>query len=130
MGNCGFGIVPSPPHLRDLIMRNLAVVEGMDLDALRAGIDWRFQSFAEYMTMLRGRGAYMNLGVLAGHSAVRTAVMGEAASVRKQPTAAELAEMKWLVAEAMDQGAIGLGGSYSLNHSGWGACQCRQRSAR
>jgi N-acyl-D-aspartate/D-glutamate deacylase len=51
MGNCGFGIVPSPPHLRDPIMRNLAVVEGMDLDALRAGIDWRFQSFAEYMTM-------------------------------------------------------------------------------
>jgi N-acyl-D-aspartate/D-glutamate deacylase len=40
MGNCGFGIVPSPPHLRDLIMRNLAVVEGMDIDALRAGIDW------------------------------------------------------------------------------------------
>ena len=49
MGNCGFGIVPSPPHLRDLIMRNLAVVEGMDLDALRAGIDWQFQSFAEYL---------------------------------------------------------------------------------
>jgi len=38
MGNCGFGIVPSPPPLRDLIMRNLAVVEGMDIDALRAGI--------------------------------------------------------------------------------------------
>src|ERR1700724_1114542 len=120
MGNCGFGIVPSPPHLRDLIMRNLAVVEGMDLDALRAGIDWRFQSFAEYMTMLRERGAYMNLGVLVGHSAVRTAVMGEDASVRKEPTAAELAEMRRLVAEAMDEGAIGMGASYSLNHSGWG----------
>src|SRR5215471_5801173 len=120
IGNCGFGIVPSPPHLRDLIMRNLAIVEGMDLDALRAGIDWRFQYFAEYMAMLRGRGAYMNLGVLVGHSAVRTAVMGEDASVRRQPTAAELAEMKRLVAEAMDQGAIGLGASYSLNHSGWG----------
>src|SRR5204863_520240 len=105
MGNCGFGIVPSPPPLRDMIMRNLAVVEGMDLDALRAGIDWRFQSFAEYMTMLRGRGPYMNLGVLVGHSAVRTAVMGEDASVRKEPTAAELAEMRRLVAEAMDEGA-------------------------
>jgi hypothetical protein len=103
IGNCGFGIVPSPPHLRDLIMRNLAVDEGMDLDALRAGIDWRFQSFAEYMVMLRGRGAYMNLGVLVGHSAMRTAVMGDDASVRKQPTAAELAEMKRLIAEAMDQ---------------------------
>jgi hypothetical protein len=29
-----------------MIMRNLAAVEGMDLDALRAGIDWRFQSKA------------------------------------------------------------------------------------
>src|SRR3954468_6645916 len=120
MGNCGFGIVPSPPPLRDKIMRNLAVVEGMDLDALRIGIDWRFQSFGEYMTMLRGRGAFMNLGVLVGHSAVRTAVMGDDASVRKEPSDAELAEMKRLVAEAMDQGAIGLGASYSLNHSGWG----------
>ena len=120
IGNCGFGIVPSPPPLRDMIMRNLAIVEGMDLDALRAGIDWRFQSFAEYMAMLRGRGPYMNLGVLVGHSAVRTAVMGDEASVRKEPTAAELAEMKRLVGEAMGQGAIGLGASYSLNHSGWG----------
>src|SRR5712675_1606822 len=92
----------------------------MDLDALRVGIDWRFQSFGEYMAMLRGRGAFMNLGALVGHSAVRTAVMGDEASVRKEPTAAEFTEMKRLVAEAMDQGAIGLGASYSLNHSGWG----------
>jgi N-acyl-D-amino-acid deacylase len=119
-GNCGFGIVPSPPHLRDLIMRNLAVVEGMDIDALRAGIDWQFQSFAEYLAAVRGQGPYANLAVLVGHSAVRTAVMGEDASVRKQPTETEMAEMKRLVAEAMVQGAIGLGASYSANHSGWG----------
>src|SRR6267143_5464580 len=120
MGNCGFGIVPSAPHLRDLIMRNLAVVEGMDIAALRAGIDWQFQSFAEYLAAVRGQGPYANLAVLVGHSAVRTAVMGEDASVRKQPTDAELAEMKRLVAEAMGQGAIGFGASYSANHSGWG----------
>jgi N-acyl-D-amino-acid deacylase len=119
-GNCGFGIVPSPPHLRDLIMRNLAVVEGMDLDALRAGIDWRFQSFAEYLDAVRRAGPYANLAVLVGHSAVRTAVMGEDAAIRKQPSAAEMAEMKRLVAEAMEAGAIGLGASYSPNHSGWG----------
>jgi N-acyl-D-amino-acid deacylase len=119
-GNCGFGIVPSPPHLRDLIMRNLAVVEGMDIAALRAGIDWQFQSFAEYLAAVRRQGPYANLAVLVGHSAVRTAVMGEEASVRKQPTVAELAEMQRLVAEAMAQGAIGLGASYSPNHSGWG----------
>jgi N-acyl-D-aspartate/D-glutamate deacylase len=111
MGNCGFGIVPSPPELRDMIMRNLAVVEGMDLDALRAGIDWQFQSFGEYLAAMRRLGPYANLAVLVGHSAVRTAVMGEEASSRKQPTAAELALMKRLVAEAMSEGAIGLGAS-------------------
>jgi N-acyl-D-amino-acid deacylase len=120
MGNCGFGIVPSPPHLRDMIMRNLAVVEGMDLAALRTGIDWQFESFGDYLAALRRCGPYANLAVLVGHSAVRTAVMGLDASVRKNPTGAELAEMKRLVAEAMDKGAIGLGASYSLNHSGWG----------
>jgi N-acyl-D-amino-acid deacylase len=120
MGNCGFGIVPSPPHLRDMIMRNLAVVEGMDLAALRTGIDWQFETFGDYLDALRRCGPYANLAVLVGHSAVRTAVMGLDASVRKNPTGAELAEMKRLVGEAMDKGAIGLGASYSLNHSGWG----------
>ena len=101
-------------------MRNLAVVEGMDIDALRAGINWEFQSFAEYLATVRRRAPYANLAVLVGHSAVRTAVMGEDASSPQAADAAELAEMKRLVAEAMNQGAIGLGASYSLNHSGWG----------
>jgi N-acyl-D-amino-acid deacylase len=105
MGNCGFGIVPSPPPVRDLIMRNLSVVEGMDLDALRAGIRWEFESFADYMASLRRRAPYTNVAVLFGHSAVRTAVMGEAASERKQATPEEMAKMKAMVAEAMENGA-------------------------
>ena len=53
MGNCGFGIVPAAPAVRDLILRNLSVVEGMDLDALRAGVRWEFETFGEYMAALR-----------------------------------------------------------------------------
>jgi N-acyl-D-aspartate/D-glutamate deacylase len=120
MGNCGFGIAPARPKSRDLVIRNLSVVEGMDLDALRTGIKWDFESFADYMAMLRRRGAYANLAVLAGHSTIRTAVMGEAASGRKEATREELAEMKAMVSDAMAHGAIGLGASYSLNHSGYG----------
>jgi N-acyl-D-amino-acid deacylase len=120
IGNCGFGIVPAPPAVRDLVIRNLSVVEGMDLDALRTGIKWDFESFSEYMGMLRRRGAYANMAVLAGHSTIRTAVMGEDASQRKDATAEELAKMKAMVADAMAHGAIGLGASYSLNHSGYG----------
>jgi N-acyl-D-aspartate/D-glutamate deacylase len=120
IGNCGFGIVPAPPAVRDLVIRNLSVVEGMDLDALRTGIKWDFESFSEYMGMLRRRGAYANMAVLAGHSTIRTAVMGEDASQRKEATPEELARMKAMVADAMAHGAIGLGASYSLNHSGYG----------
>src|SRR5688572_19874494 len=120
MGNCGFGIVPAPPNARDLVIRNLSVVEGMDLDALREGIAWDFESFGDYMAMLRRRGAYANLAVLAGHSTIRTAVMGEAASQRAEATPEEIAKMKAMVADAMAHGAIGLGASYSLNHSGYG----------
>src|SRR6202140_2570951 len=101
MGNCGFGIVPAPPNARDLVIRNLSVVEGMDLDALRQGITWDFESFGDYMAMLRRRGAYANLAVLAGHSTIRTAVMGEAASQRKDATPDELVKMKAMVADAM-----------------------------
>ena len=92
----------------------------MDLDALRTGIKWDFESFGDYMAMLRRRGAYANVAVLAGHSTIRTAVMGEAASQRKDATPEELAKMKAMVADAMANGAIGLGASYSLNHSGYG----------
>src|SRR5258708_18168663 len=94
MGNCGFGIVPSPPPLRDLIMRNLAVVEGMDIEALRQGIDWQFQSFGEYLDAVRRCGPYANLAVLVGHSAVRTAVMGEDASVPREPPPPHPAALK------------------------------------
>ena len=120
MGNCGFGIAPAAPAVRDLILRNLSVVEGMDLDALRAGVRWEFESFGEYMAALRAIGPCANVAVLAGHSVIRTAVMGEAASERAEPTAEELARMQALVADAMDGGAIGFGASYSLNHSGYG----------
>ena len=92
----------------------------MDLDALRTGIEWDFESFGDYMAMLRRRSPYANVAVLAGHSTIRTAVMGEAASQRKDATPEELAKMKAMVVDAMANGAIGLGASYSLNHSGYG----------
>jgi N-acyl-D-aspartate/D-glutamate deacylase len=120
MGNCGFGIAPAFPQSRDLVIKNLSVVEGMDLDALRTGIKWDFESFSDYLAMVRRRAPYANVAVLAGHSTIRTAVMGEAASQRKDATPEELARMMAMVADAMANGAIGLGASYSLNHSGFG----------
>ena len=88
-------------------------------DALLTGTRWEFESFADYLAQLRRIGPYANLAVLAGHSTIRTAVMGEEASTRAQPTQAELARMQAMVREALDAGAIGLGSSFSPNHAGF-----------
>ena len=120
LGNCGFGIAPCPARLRETVLRNLSVVEGMDLDALLQGTRWAFESFAEYLDALEQVRPYANVGVLAGHSTIRTAVMGEEASTRAAPTRAELSAMQHLVREALHAGAAGFASSFSPNHSGWG----------
>ncbi len=120
IGNCGFGIAPCPAAVRETMMKNLSVVEGMDLNALLSGTRWEFETFGEYMDQLRRTGPYLNTAVFAGHSVIRTAVMGEAASEKVEPSAAELAAMRALVREAMDAGAIGFASSFSPNHSGFG----------
>ena len=128
MGNCGFSLAPCPPACRDIVARNLAEVEGMELNALRAGIEWSFESFADYLAALRRKGAYPNVAAFVGHSTVRTAVMGEAGSSRVA-NADELAQMKRLVAEAMTAGAIGLASTTHDNHYGAGGVPMPSRLA-
>ena len=119
LGNCGFGIAPCPRDLRETMVRNLSVVEGMDLDALAAGTRWDFESFPDYLALLRRVKPAINVGVFAQHSTIRTAVMGGDASTRREPTDEELARMQALVREALDAGAVGFASSFSPNHSGF-----------
>lgn len=122
MGNCGFGIAPCPPALREALLRNLSVVEGMDVDALLAGTQWDFETFPQYLDTLQGRRPLGNVAVLAQHSTIRHAVMGDEAFTRKVPSDEQLARMRQIVSEAMDAGAAGFASSFSPNHSGWGGC--------
>jgi len=117
MGNCGFAIAPCRPGDRDLTMRNLVRVEGMSLEAMRAGIRWGFESFPEYLDMLAANGMVANLAAFIGHSSVRTYVLGEDAP-RRAATAAEIHEMRAIVRQAMHAGAIGFATSTSPSHNG------------
>ena len=117
IGNCGFTIAPCRPPHRDLIVRNLTHVEGMSLEALRAGIDWDFETYPEYLASLDRRGVVPNVASFVGHSSVRTYVLGEEAS-RRAATDAEIAEMRRLVLEALGAGAIGFATSTLEGHNG------------
>ena len=120
MGNCGFGIAPTRPQHRSLILRTLEKVEGMSLESLQAGLgdDWPFESFAEFLAAIEQRGTGINVGALVGHTPVRLYVMGEEATERPA-TEDEIARMRAIVREAVSAGAIGFATSKSPTHVGY-----------
>ena len=117
IGNCGFTIAPCRPADRDLVVRNLTHVEGMSLEALRAGIRWDFESYPEYLDAMERRGVVPNVASFVGHSSVRTYVLGDEAT-KRAATDAEIAEMRRIVLEAVRAGAIGFATSTLEQHNG------------
>jgi len=117
IGNCGFTIAPCREPDRDLTLRNLTHVEGMPLDALRAGVDWSFESYPQYLELLERKGVVPNVASFVGHSSVRTYVLrGDAA--KRAATKAEVAEMKRIVTDALRAGAVGFATSTLEQHNG------------
>jgi N-acyl-D-amino-acid deacylase len=73
------------------------------LDAYHLKIDWT--TLDQYWMRLEKKGTPINLGTYVGAAQVREAVLGD---VNRAPTAEELEKMKTLVAQAMQEGAMGL----------------------
>ena len=117
IGNCGFTIAPCRPADRDLTLRNLTHVEGMALEALRAGVRWDFESYPEYLDALERRGVVPNVAAFLGHSSLRTYVLGPDAT-KRAATAVEIAEMRRLALEALRAGAVGFATSTLEQHNG------------
>jgi N-acyl-D-aspartate/D-glutamate deacylase len=120
MGNCGFGLAPTRPEHRDLILRTLESVEGMSLAALRAGVgdDWAFETFPQYLDAVEARGTAIHVASLVGHTPVRLYVMGEEATER-EATPDEVAAMARIVREALAAGAVGFATSKAPTHVGY-----------
>ena len=112
MGNCGFGVAPTRPTYRMNVMRTLEKVEGMSITAMKEGLgdDWPFETFPEFMDCIENGGCAINTAVFVGHTPIRYFVMGED-SLHREATEQEVGEMKNLVSEAMDAGALGFASS-------------------
>jgi N-acyl-D-aspartate/D-glutamate deacylase len=114
-GNCGFSIAPLVPSDADYTRRMLAVVEGMPLDALEAGLDWNWTGTREYFAQLEGA-IGVNAGSMVGHCAVRRGVMADDA-VGKEATPAQIDAMARLLRESLEAGGLGLSTSLSFTHT-------------
>ena len=97
VGNCGFSAAPVraedvPRYRRDGLVFSFP------------GYSWNWTSMGEYLARLRLARPSINVVVLTGHTALRTAVMGQA---DRTPTPDELAAMQRLLAQALAEGARG-----------------------
>lgn len=120
VGNCGFGIAPTRNSQQNLIIGTLEKVEGMSAAALTAGLGekWPFETFPEYLDTIEKLGTAINIGVLVGHTPTRLYVMGEEATER-EATSDEIEQMRKIVDEALDAGALGFSTSKSPTHVGF-----------
>jgi N-acyl-D-aspartate/D-glutamate deacylase len=115
MGNCGFTLAPARPDARELVVRNLERAEDMDAASLAAGIDWEWETFAQYLDAVERRPLGINFAAQIGHSALRTWAMGERA-FEEEASDDDLAEMGRELRAAMRAGAIGFTTSRSDQH--------------
>ncbi|HUA55029.1 MAG TPA: amidohydrolase family protein [Candidatus Sulfotelmatobacter sp.] len=129
MGNCGVGIAPCKPASREVAMHDLVSVEGIPFEVLDKGITWDWESFPEYLDAAARRGSALNLGFIAPLTPFRHYVMG-ADSLERAATPAETAEIRRLLAEAVNAGAFGFSTSNMNQHLGYGAkpLACRNAS--
>ena len=114
-GNCGFTLAPLHAEDADYLRRMMAKVEGMPLAALEQGVDWGWESFADYLARLDGT-LGVNAGFMVGHCALRRYVMG-ADAIGNEATPDQLAEMVRLLHEAIEAGGLGFSTTLSSTHS-------------
>jgi N-acyl-D-amino-acid deacylase len=115
MGNCGFTLAPCAAADRSLVVRNLQRAEDIPVEAMEAGIQWRWTTFPEFLDCLEALPKGINYAGYIGHSALRTYVMGERAF---DQTAGEddLRAMERELRDAIRAGAMGFTTSRSPSH--------------
>ena len=106
VGQCGQVIAPARPNDHDWYLEFFSEAEAIPMNVLRQGVNFTWESIAEYMDALSKRRG-CNVGTLVGHSGIRRYVMGEAASEKAEATPDELAAMQRLLREGIQAGALG-----------------------
>lgn len=115
MSNCGFTLAPCRPSDREWVANSLSYVEDISTDAMKAGIDWTWESFPEYLAAVERRPKALNHAMYIGHSAIRMYVMGKRA-VTDKATDEEIRRMAQLVQEGLKAGAVGFSTSRTHTH--------------
>ena len=116
MGNCGVGFAPVEPDKREWLIGLMEGVEDIPGTALSAGMQWNWETFPEYLNYLDTLPKAIDVGTQVPHGAVRTYVMGERGAKNEPANAEDIEEMRQLVFEGIQAGALGVSTSRTIAH--------------
>lgn len=116
MGNCGVGFAPCREADRDRLIELMEGVEDIPGPILHEGLDWRWETFPEYLDALDARPRDIDICALLPHGAVRVHVMGERGLALEDANQADIAAMRAVTAEAIRAGAFGISTSRTISH--------------
>ncbi|RYD93185.1 MAG: D-aminoacylase, partial [Sphingomonadales bacterium] len=115
-GNCGVGFAPCRPQDRDALIAVMEGVEDIPEIVMTTGIPWNWETFPEYLETLAHRQFDIDVGMQVPHSPIRVYVMGERGVKREDSTEEDRQQMRAIVKEAVQAGAIGVTTSRSWAH--------------
>ena len=116
IGNCGVGFAPVQPGQEDYLISLMDSVEDIPTETLRAGIDFKWESFGQYLDALSGMKRVIDVGTHVPHCAVRVYVMGERGAKNEEATPEDIARMAAVVRDGVKAGALGVSTSRTFVH--------------
>jgi len=115
-GNCGVGFAPVRADRREWLVGLMEGVEDIPGTALSDGIDWRWETFPQYLDAIASRPLAMDVGAQIAHGPLRAYAMGDRGALNEPASPEDIARMGELAAEAMRAGALGLSTSRTVVH--------------
>ena len=119
MGNCGVGVAPVKPETREILMQDLVNVEAIPYDVMKAGIDWQWESYGQYLDAVGPPRARHQRGRAGRVHAAAPLRDGRGVVRAGRRPGDEIATMRRLLREAMEAGAFGFTTTTSRNHVGY-----------
>ncbi len=116
MGNCGVGFAPLRPGDADRLVKLMEGVEEIPGTVLYEGLDWRWETFADYLNRLDAKSHAINVASQIPHDPVRLYVMGDRAAAQQPANEDDVAAMKAIVKDALKAGAFGFSTGRSDTH--------------
>lgn len=116
MGSCGVGFAPCRKEDHEKLIALMEGVEDIPGSALAEGLTWNWESFPEYMSALDEMPHTIDFCAQLTHDALRVYVMGDRAVHDEPANSEDIAQMKQLIKEGLEAGAVGFSTGRTDNH--------------